>query len=70
MNEDRPRLHKSHWIRFQLKNQKLVLEGFIQEISADGKWIKIGKTPDSMESLWYSETSIIILDHQEAEAPV
>jgi hypothetical protein len=68
MNETHPHLHKSDWVRFQLKNKKHVLEGFIQEIHPDGKWIKIGKTQDSAESLWYSESSIVILDQQPAEA--
>ena len=65
-----PNLRKTDWIRFQLLHQKTVLEGFIQETSPDGNWIKVGNAPDSPETLWYARSSIEVLDHQELGAPV
>jgi hypothetical protein len=67
MNSVHPDLRIRDWVRFQLKSEKLVREGFIQEISEDGQWIKIGPSPESVETKWFSVTSVEILRHQTQE---
>lgn len=57
-------LRKGDWIRFQIKQSKIVLEGFVQEISNDGAKLRIGKAPLSPENTWHALDGIAILKHQ------
>jgi hypothetical protein len=57
-------LRKDDWIRFQVTANKIVLEGFIQEVSPDDTTITVGKAPLSPEKTSYSLAAITILRHQ------
>lgn len=57
-------LRRGDWIRFQVKPTRIVLEGFIQEIAADGAKLKVGKAPLSPEHAWHAMSDISILRHQ------
>ncbi len=57
-------LEVGDWIRFQVKSTRIVLEGFIQEISPDEKSIKIGHAAYLPEGDWYLLTEIDILHRQ------
>ncbi len=64
-----PALHKTDWIRFQIPDRR-VLEGFVQDITEDGR-ILIGKTPDTpFEREWYRLEDISVLGTQTVGAPV
>jgi hypothetical protein len=57
-------LRRRDWVRFQVKASRIVLEGFVQELSSDGRQIRVGKGPDSPENTWYSLDELTILHHQ------
>ena len=62
-------LKKNEWVRFQVSDRR-VLEGFVQEVSADGLRILVGKAPWSYENQWHNLHDITVLDHQAINAPV
>jgi hypothetical protein len=57
-------IKKGDWIRFQVLANKVVLEGFVQEIAPDESRIKVGKAPDWPESAWYARNEIRLLKQQ------
>jgi hypothetical protein len=59
-----PTLRKRDWLRFQLKSDRRVLEGFVHELSSDGSQVRIGKTPYLPEPDWYPLSEIILLRQQ------
>jgi hypothetical protein len=61
------RIEINEWIRFQVPDLR-VLEGYVQEISPDGRRILVGKAPDWPENQWYDLADIRILHHQEMMA--
>jgi hypothetical protein len=54
-------LRRGMWIRWQNRSNRIVLEGFVQEIAPDGQRIRTGKTPDSPENAWYALSDVTIL---------
>jgi hypothetical protein len=59
-----PALRKRDWIRFQLKTDRRVLEGFVHELTSDRSQMRIGKTPYLPEADWYPLSEIILLRQQ------
>ncbi len=59
-----PRLRKRDWVRFQLKTDRRVLEGFVQQLDESTRKIRIGKTPDTSENAWFALADMEILHHQ------
>lgn len=57
-------VRKGDWIRYQIKSNRIVLEGFVQEVSSDGSRVRIGRAPAPLENNWYSLTEISILHQQ------
>jgi hypothetical protein len=67
MIETPTHLQKDDWIRFQVPDHR-VLEGYVQEISADGTRLLVTKTPDSPENEWHVLSDIQIIKQQSMNA--
>jgi hypothetical protein len=65
-------LKEYDWVRFQLDrpNDRRVLEGFVQEISEDGREFKMCREPDGTECEWFDREELTILKTQTLGAPV
>ena len=59
------KLRRGMWVRFQIKSNRIVLEGFVQEIDEAGHRIRVVKAPDSPENAWHSLAEIEILKTQD-----
>jgi hypothetical protein len=57
-----PVLKKGDWIRYQLLQSRMVLEGFIQEMTPDK--LKVGQGPQTPGGEWRDRASLRILHHQ------
>src|SRR5687767_4798164 len=62
------KLRRNDWIRFQIPDKR-VLEGFVQEVSADGTRIRVGKTPDGPENQWHNLADITVIKKQALMMP-
>lgn len=58
-----PAIRKGDWIRFQVNSNRIVLEGFVQEIARDGR-IRVGRALQPLEERWYSLSEISIIKTQ------
>ena len=59
------KLRRGMWVRFQIKSNRRVLEGFVQEIDVEKNSIRVGKSPDPPENAWRLLAEIDILKTQD-----